>query len=65
MASMTTDQPLKMKLFASATFSVQLADSVQYRSKRRLDVHAEVDPRTGEVRLFVDPKDLTEYLKNN
>lgn len=62
---MTTDQPLDMQLFASATFPVQLADSVQYRSKRRLNVRAEVDPQTGEVRLFVDLPDLTAYLENN
>lgn len=62
---MNEDLPLKLQLFASTTFPVQLARSVSYRSKERLNVHAEVNPKTGEVRLLVEPQDLAKYLKNN
>ena len=53
-----------LHLFASATFPVQLAESVQYKASRRLDIRAEVDPDTGEVRLFVDPEDLARLLND-
>lgn len=62
---MNENQPLKLRLFASTTYPVQLARSVSYRSKERLDVHAEVNPETGEVRLLVELQDLAKYLKNN
>lgn len=61
---MRDSKPLTLRLFASATYPVQLASAVSYRQKDRLDVHAEVDPETGEVRLFVDPDVLSRYLNN-
>lgn len=58
-----TDKPHpKLQLFASATFPVQLATKVQYKSSRRLGFVAEVDPETGEVRLSVDPAELARLL---
>jgi hypothetical protein len=47
-----------LSVYAQGLYKVQLSSGKQISESRRVDVRADVDPATGEVRFYVDPLDI-------
>lgn len=47
-----------LAVFAQGVYRVQLSSGKKLSESSRVDVHARIDPATGEVHLFVRPEDL-------